>query len=82
MYVWGVNENGELGVGKGNEISTPKRLDLNFKVSFVSCGYYHSALISSSLFCFDVFFLSLMAMKNFYFFLFNRKRGFVYVWLE
>jgi alpha-tubulin suppressor-like RCC1 family protein len=47
VYVWGVNENGELGVGKGNEISTPKRLDLNFKVSFVSCGYYHSAVISS-----------------------------------
>ena len=81
MYVWGVNENGELGVGKGNEISTPKRLDVNFKVSFVSCGYYHSALISSILFCFDIF-SSLMVVYNFYFFLINRKGCFVYMWLE
>jgi X-linked retinitis pigmentosa GTPase regulator len=46
LFVWGINDNGELGIGKVNEINIPKRLDLGFGISFVSCGYYHTAIIS------------------------------------
>ena len=49
LYVWGINDNGELGIGSILEQPIPKKLELNFKVKFVSCGYYHTALISSNL---------------------------------
>lgn len=44
--MWGINDNGELGLGKINEQFDPKRLDLGFPVTFVSCGYYHTAIVS------------------------------------
>lgn len=46
LYVWGINDNGELGIGKATELNTPKRLDLNFRIDMVSCGYYHTAIVS------------------------------------
>lgn len=49
MYVWGINDNGEIGLGKINEQSSPKIIDLGVKISFVSCGYYHTALITSKI---------------------------------
>jgi X-linked retinitis pigmentosa GTPase regulator len=48
LYVWGINDNGELGIGKVNEINSPKRIDLSFSIAFVSCGYYHTAIISGN----------------------------------
>jgi X-linked retinitis pigmentosa GTPase regulator len=48
LYVWGINDNGELGLGSVPEQSIPKKIDLNFKVKFVSCGYYHTAIISKT----------------------------------
>jgi hypothetical protein len=50
LYVWGINDNGELGLGKLDEQFVPKRIDLDFFVSFVACGYYHTAIISSRFF--------------------------------
>jgi len=46
LYAWGGNENGELGIEEEEEISEPKLLHLGFQVSFVACGYYHSAIVS------------------------------------
>ena len=45
--MWGINDNGELGIGKVNELNVPKRLELSFRVGFVSCGYYHTAIVTS-----------------------------------
>ena len=47
LYSWGINDSGELGLERTKEQSTPKRINLDFKVSFVSCGYYHTAILSS-----------------------------------
>ncbi len=47
MYVWGSNENGELGMGKTPDYNHPKKVPLD-KVSFVACGYYHTAVISKT----------------------------------
>lgn len=49
LFVWGINDNGELGIGKIIEQFTPKRVDLPFFVSAVACGYYHTAILSSKL---------------------------------
>ncbi|CAF0890695.1 unnamed protein product [Brachionus calyciflorus] len=46
VYVWGTNENGEIGLGRVAEQFYPKLAPLDFKVSFVACGYYHTAVIS------------------------------------
>ena len=46
VYVWGINDNGELGLGKVTEQFSPKRLELAFRVAHVSCGYYHSGVVS------------------------------------
>jgi hypothetical protein len=46
--VWGLNEYGELGVNNMEELIKPTLVTkLDFKVDFVSCGYYHTAIISS-----------------------------------
>jgi len=48
LFVWGINDNGELGIGKQVEQPIPKRLDLGFEIRSVSCGYYHTAIVSKS----------------------------------
>jgi len=48
LFVWGINDNGELGIGKQIEQPVPKRLDLGFEIRSVSCGYYHTAIVSKS----------------------------------
>ena len=47
--MWGSNENGEIGLGRVAEQFYPKLAPLDFKVSFIACGYYHTALISSKI---------------------------------
>lgn len=46
IFVWGSNENGEIGLGKVNEQRYPKLISLDFPVAFVACGYYHTAIVS------------------------------------
>lgn len=52
VFVWGSNENGEIGLNKVVEQFSPKYVPLDFRVSFIACGYYHTALISSNFFNF------------------------------
>ena len=53
LYVWGMNEYGQCGIKKVEEVKKPTlTTELNFKVEFVSCGYYHTALISSTKYIF------------------------------
>lgn len=48
VYVWGGGSEGQLGLGPDlSETSTPIKLPLNESVVCISCGYYHSALVTS-----------------------------------
>ncbi|CAF3124208.1 unnamed protein product [Rotaria sp. Silwood2] len=47
VYVWGLNEDGQCGQArKHNVIRIPTELQLEYPVVAISCGYYHTALIT------------------------------------
>ena len=46
LYMWGDNTEGQLGLGQEGSSSTPKEVDVGQPVAWVSCGYYHSALVT------------------------------------
>ncbi|KAL7644766.1 UNVERIFIED_CONTAM: hypothetical protein RMT77_004579 [Armadillidium vulgare] len=45
IYAWGSNKEGQLGFLNGSKL-LPSKLELNFKISSISCGYYHSLAIT------------------------------------
>lgn len=46
LYVWGDNSEGQIGLGKEEGTSTPRELAVGRRVTWVSCGYYHSAFVT------------------------------------
>ncbi len=44
LYVWGDNEEGQLGLGHNNHINVPTKL--NFKAHKIVCGGYHTIAIT------------------------------------
>lgn len=46
LFVWGSNSEGQIGLGKVNEQPSPLEVDIGEKVLTVSCGYYHTAIIT------------------------------------
>ncbi|XP_034238735.1 X-linked retinitis pigmentosa GTPase regulator-like isoform X2 [Thrips palmi] len=47
VYVWGSNSDGQLGLGESvTVVDTPKRIDLPHTIAYISCGYYHTALVT------------------------------------
>ncbi|KAK7877685.1 hypothetical protein WMY93_031604 [Mugilogobius chulae] len=44
--MWGDNSEGQIGLGKLSHAPTPQEVSVEKPVSSVSCGYYHSALIT------------------------------------
>ena len=50
VYSFGDGANGQLGHGTHFlQISTPRKLNINFKVKYASCGESHSSLISGKI---------------------------------
>ena len=49
VFVWGSNTEGQLGLGGESEetVHCPTQLSLEVTVSEISCGYYHSALVTT-----------------------------------
>ena len=49
VWVWGSNTEGQLGLGEDSEetVFSPTLLPLSSGVSHISCGYYHSALVTT-----------------------------------
>ena len=49
VWVWGSNTEGQLGLGEDSEetVFSPTLLPLASGVSHISCGYYHSALVTT-----------------------------------
>ncbi|KAL2310422.1 hypothetical protein Nmel_002074, partial [Mimus melanotis] len=46
LFVWGDNSEGQIGLASEASVSVPCKVDIGKPISFVSCGYYHSALIT------------------------------------
>lgn len=44
--MWGDNSEGQIGLAGEVYVSVPCQVDVGKPVSSVSCGYYHSALIT------------------------------------
>lgn len=49
LYVWGDNSEGQIGLGKEEGTSTPCELYAEKRVTWISCGYYHSAFVTGKL---------------------------------
>lgn len=46
LFVWGDNSEGQIGLADEACVSVPCQVDVGKPVSSISCGYYHSALIT------------------------------------
>ncbi|XP_010774363.1 X-linked retinitis pigmentosa GTPase regulator-like [Notothenia coriiceps] len=46
LFMWGDNTEGQIGLGKESHASTPQEVSVGRSISWVSCGYYHSAFIT------------------------------------
>lgn len=44
--MWGDNSEGQIGLGKESNALTPREVLVGTQVSWVSCGYYHSAFVT------------------------------------
>lgn len=44
--MWGDNAEGQIGLGKESHACLPQEVAVGRPVSWVSCGYYHSALVT------------------------------------
>ena len=48
--MWGGGSEGQLGLGASEtEVPKPTKLDLEEKIVCLSCGYYHTALVTGLL---------------------------------
>lgn len=46
LFMWGDNSEGQVGLGKQSHASTPQEVGVGRGISWVSCGYYHSAFVT------------------------------------
>ncbi|KAG7257912.1 hypothetical protein CRUP_021842 [Coryphaenoides rupestris] len=44
--MWGDNAEGQIGLGKEGNATTPQEVSVGQPVAWVSCGYYHSAFVT------------------------------------
>uniref|UniRef100_A0A3B4GW56 X-linked retinitis pigmentosa GTPase regulator-like n=1 Tax=Pundamilia nyererei TaxID=303518 RepID=A0A3B4GW56_9CICH len=48
LFMWGDNTEGQIGLGKESQVSSPQEVSVGRPISWVSCGYYHSALVTAN----------------------------------
>ena len=48
VYVWGGNGEGQLGIGDEDQAHEPRKLQLNERAVCISCGYYHTAIVTGT----------------------------------
>lgn len=49
LWAWGLNLHGQFGIGPGvDEFFQPKQIRNDSKWSYVSCGYFHSAVLDNT----------------------------------
>ena len=49
VFVWGKNEDGEIGMGEEETISIPTQLPFDRPAVSLDSGYYHSAVVTGKL---------------------------------
>ncbi|XP_075437928.1 X-linked retinitis pigmentosa GTPase regulator-like isoform X2 [Ascaphus truei] len=47
LFMWGDNSEGQLGLANEANICAPHQVDIGKSISWVSCGYYHSAFVTN-----------------------------------
>lgn len=48
LFVWGANGEGQLGLGEIDPCPEPQELVVGQQITCISCGYYHSALVTGT----------------------------------
>ncbi|XP_062270450.1 retinitis pigmentosa GTPase regulator b isoform X1 [Scomber scombrus] len=48
LFMWGDNTEGQIGLGKESQASSPQEVSVGRPITWVSCGYYHSALVTAT----------------------------------
>ena len=48
--MWGDNTEGQIGLGEESNAIAPREVNVGQPVAWVSCGYYHSALVTGQYF--------------------------------
>lgn len=46
LFMWGDNTEGQIGLAKESHAPSPQEVDVGGPISWVSCGYYHSAFVT------------------------------------
>ncbi|XP_075052535.1 X-linked retinitis pigmentosa GTPase regulator isoform X2 [Mixophyes fleayi] len=46
LFMWGENSEGQLGLANEKNICIPRQVDIGKPISWISCGYYHSAFVT------------------------------------
>ena len=46
IYVWGQNDNGQLGLGHEKNVTSPTELILPMDIKSISCGWYHNIALT------------------------------------
>lgn len=44
--MWGDNTEGQIGLGKESHAPSPQEVSVGAPISWVACGYYHSAFVT------------------------------------
>lgn len=48
LFMWGNNSVGQIGLGDEEFAAEPRQLDVGEAVTWVSCGYHHSAFVTGT----------------------------------
>ncbi|RVE75187.1 hypothetical protein OJAV_G00014280 [Oryzias javanicus] len=46
LFMWGDNSEGQIGLGKESQASSPQEVGVGRPIRWMSCGYYHSAFVT------------------------------------
>ncbi|KAM4601976.1 retinitis pigmentosa GTPase regulator b [Polymixia lowei] len=48
LFMWGDNTEGQIGLGKESNATTPQQISVGQPITWISCGYYHSAFVTGN----------------------------------
>lgn len=65
VYTWGLNSEGQCGFPDEDEILEPAELQIDETVVSLSCGYYHTAVVTGETYSFEYFTLYIRLIVNF-----------------
>lgn len=45
--MWGENSEGQIGLNNVSNVCVPRQVTFGKPIAWISCGYYHSAFVTS-----------------------------------